>query len=515
MVKQHERQERTDARIKEAETAFEEAQRIRHEQLKQEEDLGGGLKAAVADDSDEGERMMLAMARTEALQDEEKVYFFRRGNKSCTRSCPVIESEDVRCSWMKVLLKEKTRTQAFLSGFVAEMARQQQPFPEYLCTWVSDRLSHEPREDLCAAYVETLRAYTSRPTPCGTPVLGLSWSYNTLTDDSFEDGLDDPPQGLSYVARVVPCWCERLSFRRDTVDSNSVEFILAGVDENVKRHANLQGLVYDSLEHILNVAPDGERFETNCESILKRFFEWPDLSMQIRCRAVISLPAFSERSHRLRGLLAAHLITSRTDEEQYKADMTDPEWADVILVRLKKAPELKITESTNYALLNSLISILDIAIDAGFSDLAFRSYNPLPARPAAPFGKGSTMSLAESAFNSQIDAITSQLRLMSSRIRDAGTSHLRRTEAKSAIERLVVRLENSVRTRPRPRKGIFGGNTGEQRTFLSSFLKQVETSGEENDSVSVVPVDMLSDRDVSEGSEASAVSGAEASWSEC
>ena len=101
---------------------------------------------------------------------------------------------------------------------------------------------------------------------------------------------------------------------------------------------------------------------------------------------------------------------------------------------------------------------------------------------------------------------------MASRIRGAGTTHLRRTEAKSAFDRLITRLEHSVRTKPKPRKGIFGGVTGEQRTFLSGFLKRPDEKQEDDSSgVDTVTKAQLSADDISDACGTNAFHGAEAS----
>ena len=46
-----------------------------------------------------------------------------------------------------------------------------------------------------------------------------------------------------------------------------------------------------------------------------------------------------------------------------------------MVLRLKKDPEFAISETANYALLNCLIEVLDIAIDAGFSKHPSHSSN--------------------------------------------------------------------------------------------------------------------------------------------
>ncbi|KAK3696033.1 hypothetical protein LTR37_018175 [Vermiconidia calcicola] len=516
MIKQQQKQEKEEARIREADAAFEEVQRRREEEMKREEEAGAGLKAAVADDSDEGERMMLAMARTEALQDEEKFYYFRNSKDRA-------EAEDfpelLDSPWSLLSRNEQTRTQAFLTGFVSLLAEKLE-VPRDLQLWLIAQLAIETRHDLCEAYAQTLHCMRVRT---GRSSITLQELSNILTNLSYHKArssserpqlnrnnakLRGPPPGLRHLVQALEDLCATTTSSAPAVAHVIFQLMLAGIDEHIVRDVDLQSCVHNGIDNILNDRQDDEFLEQLYEWTLHFLFK-SELSLQLRCRAVASLPACSERGHRLRRLLALRIIANLDAKHEYRSDATSPNWAEVIVSHLKTAPEFTTSGFTNYALLDSLVSVFNIAIDAGFSTNS--SSHPKSPKPlAASKSSKPVTSDAETTFNAQIDALTSQLRQISSRIRDAGTSHLRRAEAKSSIERLVVRLEYSVRTKPKPKKGIFGGMVlAEQRSFLSGFLKK------QDDAVSVVPVDMLSEREISSGEDTdgsgvgAAVAGAE------
>ena len=503
MVKRHEKQEKTDARVKAAEAEFEEAQQRREEALAREQSLNGGLKAAVADDSDEGERMMLAMERTEALQDEETFHFFF---SSKTRAGREVFPQDGLPDkpWAKLLANEQSRTQACLTGFVTDLAARNL-LPTSAQAWFGREVLFETRQDLCEAYCQII---TALPRNQRQSVFHAFEHYDTNFPRSaystvpLYKAASSLPPNFRYSVRVAQYKTENSSY--DARNGLVCELAMLRVDENVKQDSELQHIIQTCTEEMLDRIP-GDDVVDFLKSVAKELIigRADRLSLQVRCRIINSFPVAMQRCHDLRRWMALQCFA---DSDKDLPEPASEDWTNRIVARMKKAPEFAISESTNYALLDSLISALDIAIDAGFSDFEFRSSSTAHTNAAGPFAKQSAPSPAESTFNSQIDVITTQLRLMSSRIRDAGTSHLRRTEAKSAIERLIVRLEHSVRTRPKAKKGIFGGVSGEQRSFLSGFLKQVDEKAA--DAVNVVPVNVpLSDREASDGS---AVPGAEA-----
>lgn len=517
LVKQREKEEKTASRIRDAEAAFEEAQKEREERVRQDQNISSGLKAATADDSDEGDRMMLAMQRTEALQEDEKFYFFRNGVRAVRKEFPsLLDSccDGLSKPWIKLLQDQKSRNHAFLSGFVADIASTG-ALPSLLTSWIENELIFEPRTHLCEAYVEVLQADVSR----SGEVPRLGYYYNTL-QNLRENGVDeqaaiptDPPPGLTYMLQLL----QRLRMTQEmsvtATPAVLMDLALAQIDEHIIRSVSLVNEIHDTLESVLDAIPTDESFEMVCKAVHQDFFARSYLSQHLQCQAISSLPAISDRTHHLRRLLALHLIANLTSGKDYRRDLTSPGWVAIIKIRVESAAEFNISLTTSYSLLHSLIEVLDIAIDAGFSGGVSDASIPLPTKTQMLMGKSSTPSTAESRFNSHIDTLTYHLRSMPSQIRGSGTSHLRRTEAKSSLERLIMRLEHSVRTRPKPRNGVFGGSTSDQRDFLSSFLKPIATTREDNNAFSMVPADMLSDREVSDDNqtsgEVSAVSGAE------
>lgn len=105
---------------------------------------------------------------------------------------------------------------------------------------------------------------------------------------------------------------------------------------------------------------------------------------------------------------------------------------------------------------------------------------PLLCAGSAATGAATAATAARSttkAFNAAIDATLNALKATAGHIRDAGAAHMHRTECKSAIDRVMVRLEFGLRTRPRPRRLVFGnhydedgGNTQGREDVLARFV---------------------------------------------
>ena len=518
MVKQREKQDKAEAKIRDMEAVFEQAQRRRAEDVQLNGDLDGGLKAAVADDKDESERMRLAMERTEALQDEEKFYYFRKdGGWKAPIEFP---DSPYLPQGAQTLLRasEQTRINAFVTGFVTELASRERISDEFYC-WMADQLVHEQREDLREAYAEALVATAANST---TDLVLLGWfghfyrhldpasrkdQSNGQRHDKREAALCAAPDGLRYALRVVEASLATNTALPQDVAYILAELALANIDENICSDTQLRIAVQDTIENILDNVHDEKDLESVCWHLCQTVNGWKALSLQIQCRAIASLPACSERAHCIRRILALHLVTGKIHDYQNTVDMNSSSWFVTTLTRLKKDQDFAITESTKYTLLNALICVLDIAVDNGFSDFAFLSTNK--ASTAGAFIKPSQ---PEQDFNKHIDDLSSQLRLISSRIRDAGTSHLRRTEAKNAIERLTLRLEYGVRTRPKPRKGVFADGTGDlQKAFLSGFVTHVPATAaaavevaQDVGAVRVVREDKLGDEEGNDSDESAA-----------
>lgn len=92
----------------------------------------------------------------------------------------------------------------------------------------------------------------------------------------------------------------------------------------------------------------------------------------------------------------------------------------------------------DYGELSAIITLLNVSIDSGWSGVDFQTKD------------------AEREFNSVVDTLADRIRRIFTSIEDSGASHLKRTLAKEAMEALHYRILYSVRTKPRPKKGLFG-----------------------------------------------------------
>jgi len=256
------------------------------------------------------------------------------------------------------------------------------------------------------------------------------------------------------------------------------ELILLNNDENIRSDVKMQLQIERAMHSILEANTSDEDVGIVFRETTRQILHASSISRHLLSRAVASLPVTTLPLHQLCRKLALHILLDSVVDEDI--DVTSPSIGVRLLLRLKKHASFHISESTDYKTLHSLIDLLDIAIDVGFSDFVFLSEDNHIQQKTAPkslFGHAATTSSpAETSFNVQIDDIVTHLRLMGSKIRDAGTSHLKRTEAKSALERLIVRLEAAVRTKPRPRKGVFDrvGPGAASAGALDGYLKRVE-----------------------------------------
>lgn len=495
LVAEHEKAQISDATIASLESAVEEAKK-RGERQQALEDAGfdgDALIDAAGSDIEARERMVMALARTEALHDKNHFHFFLDPEPSHANSdfpLDCLPNEP----WSKIYRNEVSRKHACISGFAAELAAKF-PLPMSVTSWMACQLQYEPSDELCEAYVEILRASGDHDQSISDTWGSLNSVYKTrsLFENNWKDHVKAAlPAGLAYMTRLI-------SFRAPAIDSivsespphstcaAFLDLALMNVDELVKENTSLSMSIADCIEDMLDALTE-DSYRKLIPLAVGTMFSPSDLPKFARCRAITSLPASTTRAHKLRRRLALEYFSTA---EKKASDTQD--WAKSIVRSLKTKPEFRVSESTDYGLLMSLTTVLDIAIDAGWTDYALL----IPRQSTGPWGEGSPPTEAENRHNSQIDAITNALKAMASRIRDAGTSHLRRTETKSLIEQVIARLQYGVRSRVKPTKGVFdegkiGAGKLRQATLnASGFGKKVE----ERDIVEVVPVEELSDRE--------------------
>ncbi|KAJ9652597.1 hypothetical protein H2198_008166 [Neophaeococcomyces mojaviensis] len=146
----------------------------------------------------------------------------------------------------------------------------------------------------------------------------------------------------------------------------------------------------------------------------------------------------------------------------------------------------------DYAVLTALVSILDIAVADGYPPASlFRLPDPSSSDARASRLDRKT---EEAAFNGYVDDLADTVHSLFTSIADSGASHMRRTEAKDALQALHYRLLYGVRTKVRRKKHVFdplGSAEGSDRKgrfrlldeilqeakgkdFMARFLKKTE-----------------------------------------
>lgn len=467
LVAQQEQWQQSAAMIASMESAVEESAK-RQEQLKAVDndapDSAALVDAAGSNDEDR-ERMIHALERTEALREKDHYRFFLDDNPLWSDfPFPVDSLPDEK--WAEVYKTPKSRYQACITGFAAYLASSH-PLPVQITGWMVVQLMYEQDEVLCEAYVEILRIAAAFPTSISDSASSLSSIFKTRS--FFENGNKEAvarsglPPGLKDILRVAQ-FCAPMT---DSVVPEAVpqqtcaaflDLMLINIDERVKANLDLSLAVTKCIEGMLDLLPE-EAFSKLIPEAILMMFGTSDLSEKNRYRAISCLPAGTVRTNKIRRRLALECFSSATDRKS-----PDPQdWPNSILRSLARNPTFQVSESTDYSLLQELTRILDIAISAGWTP-----YDQIiPGAPSGPWGKLPEPSEAESLHNLQVDRIVKRLTGIMAKIREAGTSHLGRVEAKVTIERLVRRLELQVRSRKKPPKGVF--NEGFKQARLVGF----------------------------------------------
>nr|POE58977.1 hypothetical protein CFP56_24247 [Quercus suber] len=497
MIKQNKKVQASKARIADAEAAVQaaESRRAALAEMNLGQDDSLRLASAAATDDDEGVRVMRAMGRMEAIMQEEEFHYFA-SNASIVADFPFPTSGLPDGIWAKLLSENHTREQACLTGFVSDLASEDR-LSAAMIEWFAVHLALEPSEDLCEAYIGILQAasqnksmqttltslnafYLTRFSAKGVisqppPVAHVDGAeYSGVRHNQEDDRKTKLPNNLEYVIRGL----EYLAPIAGTsaVSEAVANLALANIDTRVKANSALWSSVQNTVIALLDHAEDLYEF------VRDHLHNIPSLSLALQRQIVIAFPASSARAHALRRRLALFCITQSGDDLL----PSNHEWQALVLDHLQHASEFAIDRGTDYVLLKSLAQVLDIAIDAGFSDRrGWTNVSPEnPQQTASLFPsslrEGVNTASPQKVFNDQIDALTAQLATMQNHIKDGGMSHLLRMEAKSSLHALEMRLQSSVRTKPKPIKAVFGTRTSStssamQSAVLDAFLSRNNT----------------------------------------
>ena len=204
------------------------------------------------------------------------------------------------------------------------------------------------------------------------------------------------------------------------------------LDVSITTEISLMFLLQEVLASLLD-SDDSMPEDSLNEAFSLMFSKINDLSL--RLQLVQSIPIHSSRLCSTRRRLARGFFFNN-DIYISGVGQKEPDLSD-IAQHLRTEPAFIIRGNMDFQQLGASMSLLDIVIDDGD-----------PPRPLTEE--------AEKSFNKQVDEVLQAVRDMSSKIVDTGASHISRTETKEVLIALDTRLQYAVRTRPKPKRSVFG-----------------------------------------------------------
>lgn len=408
------------------------------------------------------QRLFDAVERTEALTTDLTWSMFTSGPvsiDSCPQS-PFPEDAMEPDSWCECLKDPTVRTRAYLTGYVAETASEG-GMPNDLITWTLNRIIKEPRQDLRDSYVRVVRAAS------------WLWTSTNLTPNLIEElfcqlGADltmvkcanritpEPKipvdhsatriTGLSSMIEALSCLVSDMS--SETLSKFVKLLMRLAIDTSLMANSHMCVAVEDTISRLLD-HPKEQVSISVAKCILNDIganVKDPFLQTQT-FKHILPTSSFA-------GIVRIQLaILFLLDEEM--TDMTNLDLSNTHisfeqLTSHLNDPRYDISHSSrqvagyDYSTLSSLLYTFDVALANG-------------GRPSV-FPDASS----EREFNHKVDVLADRIKSIMVSITDTGASHMRRTEAKEAINALHFRLLYGVRTKPRPKKSVFGGRDGSE-----------------------------------------------------
>ncbi|OJJ43139.1 hypothetical protein ASPZODRAFT_74944 [Penicilliopsis zonata CBS 506.65] len=438
-----------DAAEKESAAARENGGRLRETLLASA--LGTGDKN---DDASDIQRLLHAVRRTEALDQDKAWYFFKQGVSSSSPSHPLppkFPASKVSARTYEAVLRDPTtRARAFQSGTL-DVALARHMLPEEVVLWIFQSASSEQRDDLRHAYCrafkvtslilpkhidtlfETLGA-TSDSLDLSKPLIPASSETGSLGHKEFQT------QSLLLSSLDLLRGTADRFARRTRVHILLILFRLAidiSITSNSIVCSELEGTITALLESGLK--PDAENMARQISQavydtvndaefqarLLRHILPTSDWIALLRCRLAVSflLRDPAPLTEAPEAVLDLNRITAVLKEKRF----------DVKAFKAKDQGEYDFGE------LGAITVLLNIAIDSSWAKL----------RAGA---EGET----NREYNAAVDALADRIKKIFTSIADSGASHLRRTQAKEALEALHYRTVYSIRSKPPPKKTLFG-----------------------------------------------------------
>ncbi|CAD0111097.1 unnamed protein product [Aureobasidium uvarum] len=480
LVASHNRDAKSIQKIQEYEDEYRQEMDLtarQEQELRQTSDMNAEEFAAhlQADDGDDEtrERVVRAIERNDLLEKHVQYPFFRHADPRTHLSKPFPDTTLFTQDWTSLLQDQSMREQSFTSGFVADMARVS-ALPDELVQWMLSELLQDLEDGLASAYVSALE-YSFSSTSFTTDHLRrqflLRAGREDLEPDLFSDMssrpppahqrpyVEDMPLSLDWACVLLMKLANRLPIaeRRSWL----TPLMLLLVDPQLEQKAETQLALQSCIANLLEADLTPSIQMTTVEHIGQRIRAHIPNPILIQ-HLIGSLSSSTSASHGFKRRLGlASFLKSNTYLDD---DLDDLATMKTLTLCLQENRTFRIRDNTDFQKLAARFDTLNVAIGLGFSKFEFRG-EEATSKTDNTINTDTTVvrspvSAEESNFNSGIDGLVEELRSIAFNIRDSGAAHMRRTECKTAIEKLSYRLEFAARTRPKPKKGIFGAAEG-------------------------------------------------------
>ena len=455
-----------------------EASKQEEERSRVQGDIDQNLLAAVVAgapaESDGMSRLMSAVERTEALNIDRSWSFFGPGSLQPPAVKPIQIVPDVQWSnrWQESLQDDECRNRTFLSGYMGEAWSNGQ-LPNEFIQWTFESIVQEPKDELRRSYVQAFRHVKSEwvrsqvdPATIGRMFLSIGASQKSVS-------CDDLIEPAAYISRSheAPDYRHLLSVvemfmvMAPYLETSAHQKLLAimarlSLDAHVMADARVSVAVEDGLAELIELSTqkNNPAIAQTLITDLGTCLIDPTLQAQLLKHILSTSPLTACIRIQL-----AHRFLLGTNWG-FEVDVASPSIDITALTRYLDSGPFDTTfrspsRRPDYANMTAQTYILDIAIADGGRPASFASRTD------------------EVAFNRKVDKLADRVKAIFASIADTGASHMRRTEAKEALQALHYRLLYAVRTEPRPKKNVFGGRDGDEyraeeksKGFMSKFL---------------------------------------------
>ncbi|KAL8788519.1 MAG: hypothetical protein Q9195_007258 [Heterodermia aff. obscurata] len=362
-------------------------------------------------ESNEVEKLLMAIHRTEALQREKSWLFFEDGEEK-----------------------------AFLGGYVDAIASSGR-LPDEVILWLADAACFEPRDDLRRAYGQSVSEATQQVTSLIT-LERINILFGKL---GARKSALHPESPLVPVARVPASKIEGILHRPMLETLLMLVFNCAAnlsvearrhsicllyrllIDESIIRNPCIIVRLEDTLEHLIQSMPEDSAYNELQKIAVTLYSSIADITL--RSQLVNNMPAFTPNLSLLRRWLSLAFFFN--DTSYFSKESEKLVHLGSVSHRLRK-PDYCISKNTDCTELAASVLMISIGVDNGD--------RPLP-------GLNEKRSLS---FDEAIDMLSREIKAMNDRIVDSGASHTGRTQAKQVLESFHSRLLYAIRIKPPP-----------------------------------------------------------------